>query len=82
MLDTGKERALSAARRLQRTIEQTHFEGENESQPNGTMTVSIGVATYPSDVDHWDKLLDAANSALYRAKESGRNQVCVSTKEE
>ena len=82
MQDTGKEQASSAARRLQKTIEQAQFEGERESQPNGTITVSIGVATYPSDADHRDKLIEAANSALYRAKESGRNQVCVFAKEE
>jgi len=77
MPDTDKEKALSAARRLQKTIEQAQFEGEKESQPNGTVTVSIGVATFPSDADHGDKLIETANSALYRAKESGRNQVCV-----
>jgi diguanylate cyclase (GGDEF)-like protein len=77
MLDTDKEKALSTARRLQKTIEQAQFEGEQKSQPNGTITVSIGVATYPSDADHRDTLIDAANSALYRAKQSGRNQVCI-----
>jgi len=82
MPDTGKEKASSAARRLQKTIEQAQFEGEKESQPNGTITVSIGVAIFPSDADHRDKLIDAANSALYRAKESGRNQVCVFNSEE
>ncbi len=82
MPDTDKEKASSAARRLQKTIEQAQFEGEKESQPNGTITVSIGVATYPSDADHRDKLIDAASSALYRAKESGRNQVCVFNSEE
>jgi len=77
MLDTDKERASSAARRLQETIERKPFEGEKESQPNKTITVSIGVATFPSHADHGDKLIETANSALHRAKESGRNQVCV-----
>ena len=82
MPDTDRDRALSAAGRLQRTIEQAKFEGEKESQPNGTITVSIGVATFPSDADHRDKLIDTANSALHRAKESGRNQVRVLNGEE
>lgn len=77
MLDTNKEKALSTARRLQKMIEQAQFEREQKSQPNGTITVSIGVATYPSDAEHRDTLIDAANSALYRAKQSGRNQVCI-----
>lgn len=77
MPDTDKERASSAARRLQGAIKRERFEGEKGSQPNETMTVSIGVATLPSDADHSDKLIEAANSALYMAKESGGNQVCV-----
>jgi diguanylate cyclase (GGDEF)-like protein len=77
MPDTDREKASSAARRLQKTIEKAQFEGEKESQPNGAVTVSIGVATYPADADHRDTLIDTANSALYGAKQSGRNQVCV-----
>ncbi len=77
MPDTDKERASSAARRLQGTIKRERFEGEKESQPNKTITVSTGVATFPSDADHSDKLIEAASSALYMAKESGRNQVSV-----
>jgi diguanylate cyclase (GGDEF)-like protein len=78
MPDTDKEKASSAARRLQNTIHQAQFEGEKESQPDGTITVSIGVATFPSDADHSDKLIETAESALSRAKESGGNQVYIS----
>ncbi len=77
MQDTGKKQASSAAKRLQEAIEQAQFEGEKGSQPNKAITVSIGVATYPSDADNKDRLIAAAESALYRAKESGRNQACV-----
>jgi len=82
MADTDKDKALSVARRLQKTIEQEQFEGEKKSQPNGKITVSIGVVTFPSDADNRGKLIEAADLALYRAKESGRNQVCVFSKEE
>ena len=82
MPDTDKDKALSLARRLQKTIEQEQFEGEGKSQPNGKITVSIGVATFPSDADNRGKLTEAADLALYRAKESGRNQVYVFNKEE
>jgi diguanylate cyclase (GGDEF)-like protein len=75
--DTDKEKAPSVARRLQKTIEKTQFEGQKESQPNKTITVSIGVATFPSDADQSDKLIETAESALSRAKKSGKNQVCV-----
>ena len=77
MPDTDTERASSAARRLQGTIERERFEGEKKSQPNKTITVSIGVATFPSDADNKGKLIETANSALYMAKGSGGNQVCI-----
>lgn len=44
------------------------------------ITVSIGVACFPDiPVDHVERLLHYADSALYQAKESGRNRViCAS----
>lgn len=40
------------------------------------MTVSIGLTVNsPVDSDAWEKLLQAADSLLYRAKRNGRNQV-------
>ncbi|MBA3466373.1 MAG: diguanylate cyclase [Gemmatimonadaceae bacterium] len=42
------------------------------------ITVSIGVAEFPqSKVETAEDLLDAADRALYRAKEAGRNMVCA-----
>ena len=38
-------------------------------------SVSIGLAVYPEDAQHHDALIDAADAALYLAKEAGRN--CV-----
>ena len=40
------------------------------------VTVSIGIACFPdTPVDHVERLLHYADSALYQAKESGRNRV-------
>ncbi len=42
------------------------------------ITLSIGVsAAIPSDEDEVSALFKAADSALYKAKETGRNRVCV-----
>lgn len=38
------------------------------------VTVSLGVAAYPDDADTGEKLVGAADEALYRAKRSGRNR--------
>jgi len=75
--DTDKERASHVAKRLRQTVAREQFEGEKESQPNKKVTISIGVAGFPSDAEGSDGLIEAADSALYRAKESGRNRVCV-----
>jgi diguanylate cyclase (GGDEF)-like protein len=62
---------LEAGERLRRAIKQTGVAG-----PSGpvAVTVSIGVAEL-SSADGLDALLGRADAALYRAKESGRDQV-------
>jgi diguanylate cyclase (GGDEF)-like protein len=39
------------------------------------LTCSAGIATYPSDALHRSELLEAADRAMYAAKQMGRNQV-------
>ena len=41
------------------------------------VTVSLGVANYPADGDSSAKLMKAADSALYQAKDAGRNRVVL-----
>lgn len=41
------------------------------------LTISLGVACHPADGTTVQSLTAAADAALYRAKRSGKNQVCV-----
>jgi diguanylate cyclase (GGDEF)-like protein len=45
------------------------------------VTTSIGIASYPDHAKNVRRLKEAADQALYRAKESGRNRVSVYDKE-
>jgi len=40
-------------------------------------TVSIGLATFPDDAKDSQMLLDKADKALYKAKQTGKNKFCV-----
>jgi len=48
----------------------------NEATPV-SVTASIGVSLYPSDLEDPDALLRRADQAMYEAKNLGRNQVCI-----
>jgi diguanylate cyclase (GGDEF)-like protein len=67
--------ALIAAEKLRSVIETETFAGESESQPEGRLTLSLGVASYPDDTSDIHHLLELADQALYMAKQQGRNRV-------
>jgi diguanylate cyclase (GGDEF)-like protein/PAS domain S-box-containing protein len=46
-------------------------------QLNLCATISIGVAVYPERGESSDEIIRAADSAMYAAKQAGRNTVCV-----
>lgn len=41
------------------------------------LTISVGIATYPHDAKDIDNLIEKADALLYKAKQSGKNKVCV-----
>ncbi|MGE5176236.1 MAG: diguanylate cyclase [Hyphomicrobiales bacterium] len=63
--------ACVLAERIKQSVEGTSF----PLVPPGVITVSIGVATYPANGISAGELLEAADIALYAAKQAGKNRV-------
>jgi diguanylate cyclase (GGDEF)-like protein len=73
--ETGKQGAIAFAERVRDRLAANSF--TISGRQDIRVTASIGVATYPSPgLDSVEDLFRAADSALYRAKGSGRNLVC------
>lgn len=73
MPETDWEEALRGCERMRQAVEDTPVDGE-DVLPGG-LTVSIGVASVPDHAGSAAELLEAADRALYQAKDRGRNQV-------
>ncbi len=69
----GTDDARRAAERLRSAVEARVF--PIVGARNAQVTISLGVATAPGNGDTPDTLLKSADSALYQAKEHGRNRV-------
>ena len=71
---TDEAGALSVAERLRKAVEELSFRRLSPHTPD-RITMSAGVATYPTHARSVIELLRAADAALYQAKASGRNRV-------
>ncbi len=70
---TDKDEAKAVAERIRRAIEDEVFINQ-EKQPGGNLTASLGISTFPIDGTDEEELLSAADIALYEAKSRGRNR--------
>ncbi len=72
LTETSLESALIPLERLRKKIEAKNlfYEGKNFN-----ITVSIGLNSDTSKFESASEFLDAADKALYRAKENGRNRI-------
>lgn len=71
---TSEKEAIKVAENIRKIIEETYFEGE-ENQPNGKITVSIGISVYPDKAKNDVELIKSADDALYRAKFFNKNRI-------
>jgi diguanylate cyclase (GGDEF)-like protein len=78
--ETGKaigERVLNAVNKEKFKIGVPSLD---QSTTEFSLTVSIGVATFPQDAKNKEEILSIADKMMYEAKQTGRGRVCY-TKE-
>jgi diguanylate cyclase (GGDEF)-like protein len=67
------------ARIMQWDVQQLHLEYQGRALE--AVTLSLGVAGFPEHGATMETMLEAADTALYRAKREGRNRVVVASRE-
>ncbi len=72
LTQTNSQHAQGVAEKLRKLVESWQFPGVPR-----TVTLSAGVAAFPDHGASRDELIRAADTALYAAKQAGRNQVCL-----
>lgn len=72
--ETDKQAAQLVAERIRQAVEENRLKIYDEELK---ITVSIGISSFPRDAKTSTALIDKADAALYRAKQGGRNKVCL-----
>ncbi|MBW1807346.1 MAG: diguanylate cyclase [Deltaproteobacteria bacterium] len=75
LLDTSLRSGVRTADKIRQEVSRADFEAQ-ASQPGGNLTVSIGVAELDQESQNMNDLIEKADTALYQAKNEGRNRVC------
>ncbi|HAM39383.1 MAG TPA: hypothetical protein DCP53_08345 [Elusimicrobia bacterium] len=73
---TSKEGAEKILNKMRIDIEKYPFEFA-QNQPDGKLTISAGISSYPNDAKETRELINLADQSLYKAKHLGRNRVIV-----
>jgi diguanylate cyclase (GGDEF)-like protein len=72
--ETDRHGALTVAESIRHKVADTAIVVDGNQTV--TITVSIGVASFPQDTENQEDLLKKADQAVYVAKNNGRNRVC------
>ncbi len=70
--NTSKENALIICEKIRKAVEQTRFLKDDKS-----VTISLGVSSYPELGLVEEELIEKADQALYASKNNGRNQTTL-----
>jgi diguanylate cyclase (GGDEF)-like protein len=71
--ETDEDGAITTAEKIRDAVKSEPFGGMDEHLLN--VTVSIGVAAYPQHGGSAQELIESADRAMYRAKQTGRDRV-------
>lgn len=74
LTETPKEGAINASERIRRSVEEKKIKAYDEEL---NLTVSVGISSFPEDGKLIQELIDKSDLALYKAKQTGRNRICV-----
>jgi diguanylate cyclase len=75
LLDCPLTRAIEISERIKKTVEKYRFTLSSSEQIS--ITISIGIACFNETTNEATALIKDADAALYKAKRTGRNKVCV-----
>ncbi|MDQ7779135.1 MAG: sensor domain-containing diguanylate cyclase [Planctomycetota bacterium] len=75
MPESSVREAEMTAERLRKKVESKKMTGSDKEEVR--VTISIGVATFMPGMTGFQQIVEHADKALYEAKRTGRNKVCV-----
>jgi diguanylate cyclase (GGDEF)-like protein len=78
--ETGSDHATELAERIRLYFAGHQIYSVRLPRPSLRVTISLGLATYPEAAELAKDLIAVADQALYRAKNEGRNRLCLGEK--
>lgn len=81
LVKKGAERSFMELEEIRRYLSDNTFSLSDDKAENIYFTLSFGVASYPRDAKNVVELFRVADSALFRAKDLGKNRICLSEAE-
>ena len=81
LVKKGAERSFMELEEIRRYLSDNTFSLNDDTEENIYFTLSFGVASYPRDAKNVIELFRVADSALFRAKDLGKNRICLSEAE-
>ncbi|MBN2345569.1 MAG: diguanylate cyclase [Candidatus Aminicenantes bacterium] len=74
--EVSQKEALAVGRRIQKAIELHKFQSP-DYKDIGSISVTIGIASFPQDAPDAKELVARADRAMYAGKSAGKNCICL-----